>query len=79
MKRKSISLIIGLMSFALLGVVAMQYYFLRESYSLKSQLFDQSVNDVLNNVSDKLERKEALVFLTQKAEEQLKGKSFKHK
>lgn len=79
MKRRSISLIIGLMSFALLGVVAMQYYFLRESYSLKSQLFDQSVNDVLNNVSDKLERKEALVFLTQKAEEQLKGKNFKHK
>src|SRR6476469_4368387 len=79
MKRKSISLIIGLMSFELLGVVAMQYYFLRESYSLKSQLFDQSVNDALNNVSDKLERKEVMVYLTQRAEEQGKSKRFNHK
>ncbi|MEO5911114.1 MAG: HAMP domain-containing sensor histidine kinase [Pelobium sp.] len=68
MKRRSISLIIGLMSFALAGVMAMQYYFIQESYTLKSQLFDQSVNDVLNNVSEKLEKKEAMFFLTRKAE-----------
>jgi len=71
MKRKSISLIIGLMSFALLGVIAMQYYFIKESYNLKSQLFDQSVNDALNTVSEKLEKKEALVYLTNKAEEEI--------
>ena len=57
MKRKSISLIIGLMSLALLGVIAMQYYFIKESYNLKSQLFDQSVNDALNTVSEKLEKR----------------------
>lgn len=68
MKRRSISLIIGLMSFALVGVMAMQYYFIQESYTLKSQLFDQAVNDVLNNVSEKLEKKEAMFFLTRKAE-----------
>ncbi|MBD3750127.1 MAG: HAMP domain-containing histidine kinase [Sphingobacteriales bacterium] len=62
----------GLMSFALIGVMAMQYYFLRESYTLKSQLFDQAVDDALNNVSDKLEKKEALVFLTQKVDNQYK-------
>ncbi len=56
------------MSFALLGVMAMQYYFLRESYSLKSQLFDQAVNDALNNVSDKLEKREAIVYLTKKVD-----------
>jgi two-component system phosphate regulon sensor histidine kinase PhoR len=72
MKRKSISLIIGLMSLALLGVIAMQYYFIKESYGLKSQLFDQSVNDALNSVSEKLEKKEALVYLTNKAEEEFK-------
>ena len=71
MKRKSISLIIGLMSFALLGVMAMQFYFLRESYSLKSQLFDQAVNDALNNVTNKLEKKEAIVFLANKAEQEI--------
>ncbi|MFC5283144.1 sensor histidine kinase [Pedobacter alpinus] len=56
------------MSFALLGVMAMQFYFISESYDLKSQLFDQSVNDALHNVSNKLEKKEAMVFLAQKAD-----------
>lgn len=56
------------MSFALLGVMAMQFYFIKESYNLKSQLFDQAVNDALNNVSAKLEKKEAMIFLAQKAE-----------
>lgn len=59
------------MSIALLGVIAMQYYFIKESYELKSQLFDQSVNDALNTVSEKLEKKEALVFLTNKAEKEI--------
>lgn len=68
MKRRSISLIVGLMSFALLGVMAMQYYFLKESYYLKSQLFDQAVNDALKNVSFKLEKNEAANFLAQRAE-----------
>ncbi|HET8829547.1 MAG TPA: sensor histidine kinase, partial [Pelobium sp.] len=56
------------MSFALFGVMAMQFYFIRESYELKTQLFDQTVNEALKNVSAKLEKKEALVFLAQKAD-----------
>lgn len=68
MKRKSIILIMALMSFALVGVMAMQFYFIRESYDLKTQLFDQSVNEALKNVSSKLERKEALIFLAHKAD-----------
>src|SRR5690606_23039363 len=72
MKKKSISLIIGLMSLALVGVVAMQYYFIRESYHLKSQLFDQSVNESLNAVVSALEKRDALLFLKKKAEEKIK-------
>ncbi len=60
------------MSFALLGVVAMQYYFLKESYTLKSQLFDQAVNDALKNVSFKLEKHEAAAFLFRRANEEKK-------
>ena len=41
MKQRSIRFIIGLMAAALLGVMAMQYYFIQESYRLKSQLFDR--------------------------------------
>ena len=67
----------ALMSFALFGVMAMQYYFIKESYGLKSQLFDQAVNDALKNVSTKLEKKEAMVFLTQKADRELRRKEQK--
>lgn len=72
MKRKSIRLIIGLMSIALLGVTGMQYYFIRESFSLKSQLFDQSVNEALNAVVYKVEKRDAMQYMQKKAEEKLK-------
>lgn len=65
------------MSFALLGVVAMQYYFIRESYTLKSQLFDQAVNDALKNVAFKLEKNEVAIFLAHKAEKERKYKERK--
>lgn len=60
-------LITGLMAIALLGVLAMQWYFLNQSYQLKSQLFDQNVNEALSNVAKKLERQEAYNFLLKKA------------
>lgn len=41
----------------------MQFYYLKQSYQLKSQLFDQSVNEALTNVVNKLERQEAFNFL----------------
>ncbi|MBS7566161.1 HAMP domain-containing histidine kinase [Mucilaginibacter sp. Bleaf8] len=55
------------MGFALLGVVAMQYYFLRQSYQLQSQLFDRDVREALNTVVAKLARQDANQFMIQKA------------
>ncbi|GAA4782053.1 hypothetical protein GCM10023231_07090 [Olivibacter ginsenosidimutans] len=66
MKRKSIAAIIGLMLFALLGVIAMQYYFISQSYHLKTQLFDEAVNAALNTVALKAEKREAVDFLQAK-------------
>src|SRR5690606_16602440 len=66
MNRKSISLIIGLMAVALIGVMAMQYYFIRESFYLKRQLFDESVTAAINTVALKVEKDEALRFLNQR-------------
>ncbi len=60
------------MSFALLGVMAMQYYFIKESYHLKTQLFDQSVNDALVKVTGKYEKNEAIIYLKAKADEEKK-------
>jgi len=68
MKSKSISLIIGLMAIALLGVMGMQWYFFRQSYQLQSRLFDQSVHEALNNVIERLAKIDANNFLEKKAE-----------
>src|ERR1700749_1705825 len=68
MKKKSIGFIIGLMGFALLGVMSMQLYFLRQSYQMQSDLFDRSVNDALNNVVSKLAKQDAINFLNKKAQ-----------
>lgn len=56
------------MALALLGVMAMQFYFLRQSFQLKSQLFDQNVNEALSKVVAKLEKLDANNFLTNKVE-----------
>ena len=53
------------MGFALLGVVAMQLYFLRQSYDMQSKLFDRSVNEALENVVAKLNRHDADKFLNE--------------
>ncbi len=69
MKTKSISLIIGLMTVALLGVMGMQLYFFRESYELQRKLFDQSVLEALSNVVQRIEKNDANKFLEKKAED----------
>ena len=56
------------MGFALLGVMSMQLYFLRQSYQMQSDLFDRSVNDALNNVVSKLAKQDAINFLNKKAQ-----------
>jgi two-component system phosphate regulon sensor histidine kinase PhoR len=67
MKKRNITLIISLMGFALLGVVGMQLYFLRQSYQMQSELFDRSVNEALNNVVAKVTKRDAQNFLNTKA------------
>lgn len=56
------------MSFALVGVMAMQWYFFRQSYILQSRLFDQSVHQALKNVVDHLAKSDANSFLERKVE-----------
>ena len=67
MKKRSIALIIGLMSIALLGVMGMQLYFLRQSYQMQSATFDRDVNEALTNVAAKISKHDADKFLTGKA------------
>jgi two-component system phosphate regulon sensor histidine kinase PhoR len=67
MKRKSIVIITALMALALMGVIAMQYYFLRQSYRLQSDLFDSNVKAALNNVVARVSKQDAVNFLSEKA------------
>jgi two-component system phosphate regulon sensor histidine kinase PhoR len=66
MKKKSLWLITALMTVALLGVFVMQLYYIREAYGLKSQLFEHDVNEVLNSVVNKVEKRYAANHISKK-------------
>ncbi|WP_316816950.1 HAMP domain-containing sensor histidine kinase [Pedobacter nyackensis] len=66
MKKRSLWLITGLMTIALLGVFVMQLYYIREAYNLKSQLFEQDVKQALNNVASKVQKRYAAIHITKK-------------
>jgi two-component system phosphate regulon sensor histidine kinase PhoR len=59
MKKRTFWLITGLMTIALLGVVVMQLYYIKQAYSLNSQLFEQNVNQALSSVVSKVQRRYA--------------------
>ncbi len=56
------------MTCALLGVVAMQLYFLTQSYNLQSKLFDRSIREALNTVVAKLAKQDHINYLNTRAE-----------
>lgn len=62
-------MITTLMTLALLGVFVMQLYYIREAYNLKSQLFEQDVNDALNSVVTKVEKRFASLHINKKDSE----------
>ncbi|MDB5150646.1 MAG: hypothetical protein JWQ57_4666, partial [Mucilaginibacter sp.] len=57
------------MGFALLGVMAMQFYFLRQAYQMQSDSFDRQVREAMNNVVDKVTRQDANNFLKTKTQQ----------
>jgi two-component system phosphate regulon sensor histidine kinase PhoR len=59
MKKRSFWLITALMTIALLGVVVMQLYYIKQAYNLNSQLFEQNVNQALTAVVSKVQRRYA--------------------
>ncbi|MGF1925885.1 MAG: two-component sensor histidine kinase, partial [Bacteroidia bacterium] len=69
MKTGSLWIITALMTLALLGVFVMQLYYIKESYKLKSELFDQNVNSALNSVVYKVQKKNAFVRINKKGDE----------
>nr|WP_121269695.1 HAMP domain-containing sensor histidine kinase [Pedobacter schmidteae] len=69
MKKRSLWLITGLMTIALLGVFVMQLYYIREAYNLKSQLFEQDVKQALNAAASKVQKIYAASNINKKDDE----------
>ena len=57
------------MTLALLGVFVMQLYYIKESYKLKSQLFEQNVNQALNAVVNKVQKRNVALHINKKDDE----------
>src|SRR5438105_4732749 len=59
MKKRHFSWIIALMSIALIGIISLQVYWITHDIRLKEQQFDQTVNQTMNAIVDKIETREA--------------------
>lgn len=66
MKKTSFWVITALMTMALVGVLVMQLYYIRQAYQLNSQLFEQNVNQALNAVVNKVQRRNAANHISRK-------------
>ncbi|MFB6307229.1 MAG: sensor histidine kinase [Flavobacteriales bacterium] len=63
MKRSLINTIIVIITFALIGLIAVQIYWIDNAYKLREDRFGQKVNDALQKVSMSLEENKALKTL----------------
>ena len=63
MTRARIRWLIGLLSFALLGLVAFQYYWIKQVIGVNEERFTQTVNDALNEVTYNLAMSNDINFL----------------
>lgn len=64
MNKRNIQLIIIFASLALLGLIVIQLYWVKNDYALKEQRFEQNVNEALNNVVYKMEKASTAAKIT---------------
>jgi len=65
MNRRKLNLVVILMSLALLGLIALQFYWINTALHLSEKQFQQTVQVVLDNIVKRLEHRE-LLQITQK-------------
>lgn len=59
-------IIIGLMSIALIGLIAVQFYWMKNAIELEEKLFDSNVNDAMHSVIKKISQNESASFVVHK-------------
>jgi two-component system phosphate regulon sensor histidine kinase PhoR len=67
MKPSKIKLSIGLMTLSLLGLILIQVYWISKALEVNRESFARQVNEALQNVTQKLERKDAFAFVSKKS------------
>lgn len=74
--RSNIRVIIGLMVIALVGLIGIQIYWINNAISLERQRFESSVNTVLNNVVEMVEKQEVAQNVRKRFDASRQGKIF---
>lgn len=64
MNRLQIKLIIGIMSISLIGIITVQFFWIRQAIDVKETQFDQSVNQALTQIVEQIETYDAARFFT---------------
>jgi two-component system, OmpR family, phosphate regulon sensor histidine kinase PhoR len=76
MSQQKLTYTIILMSIALLGLVALQFYWLNTAVKLGEESFKQSVLHILDNVAKRLEYREALYIARENVDRQVGKETF---
>ena len=63
MKKKVLNIIIAFICISLTGIVAVQYFWIRNAFQVREAQFNRSVNDALGAVVNKLETREDIVYM----------------
>src|SRR6185503_3570580 len=66
MKKNRIRWIIALMSIALIGIICLQVYWISHDIHLKEQQFEQTVNQAMNAIVDRIETRETFSIMNKK-------------
>src|SRR5690242_13642214 len=66
MKKNRIRWVIALMSVALIGIICLQVYWISHDIFLKEQQFEQTVNQAMNAIVDRIETQEAFSIMNKK-------------
>lgn len=75
MTKKKIQIIVGLMCFALIGLIGLQWYWIREAIAIRNDQFNQKVSESVQEVVHRLEKQEMMHLLQRRIEaEQQKSK-----
>ncbi|HEV7381446.1 MAG TPA: sensor histidine kinase, partial [Dyadobacter sp.] len=75
MTKRKIQIIVGLMCIALIGLIGLQWYWIREAIAIRNEQFNHKVSESVQEVVHRLEKQEMMYLLQQRIErEQQKSK-----